>query len=70
MTNNSENPLGLLWGAKSIGRFIGKNPRAAFRLLETGQLPGRKQGKLWVSTERELQAALTGEAPAQTSDGR
>jgi hypothetical protein len=67
MTDNPENPLGLLWGAKSIGRFIGKNQRAAFRMLETGQLPGRKQGKLWVSSERELRAALTCEDRAQNS---
>ena len=44
MPNETEN-LGVLWGAKEIGNFIRKKPRAAFHLLETGQLPGRKVGK-------------------------
>lgn len=71
MTIDHENPLGLLWGAREIGKFIGKPPRATFRLLETGQLPGRKQGKLWTATKEGLRAALTGEKPAaKASDGR
>jgi hypothetical protein len=56
--NETEN-LGVLWGAKEIGNFIRKKPRAAFHLLETGQLPGRKVGKLWTATKRELTEALT-----------
>jgi hypothetical protein len=71
MTIEPENPIGVLWGAKQIGHFIGKNPRAAFHLLETGQLPGRKHGKLWTATKDELRAALTGEnTTSQASGGR
>lgn len=58
MTNVTEN-LGILWGAKQIGDFIGKTPRAAFHLLETRQIPGRKNGKLWTATKKELAEALT-----------
>jgi hypothetical protein len=66
----TENPLGILWGAKEIGRFIGKKPRAAFWLLENGQIPGRKQGKMWTSTKGELQEALTASAKPPAAGDR
>ena len=57
VTNETEN-LGILWGATSIGRFINKGPRATYHLLETGKLPGRKTGKVWTATKRELAATF------------
>jgi hypothetical protein len=55
--------LGILWGARQIGEFIGKPPRATFHLLETGQLPARKHGKLWTSTKSELAATFGPDRP-------
>jgi hypothetical protein len=57
MTTDTKN-LDVLWGAKQIGRYIGKNPRAAVHLLEKGRLPARKVGKIWTSTRKELEATF------------
>jgi hypothetical protein len=50
--------LDVLWGAKEIGRYIGKSPRAAVHLLEKGWLPARKVGKAWTATKKELEATF------------
>jgi hypothetical protein len=67
--NDTNESLGILWGAKQISRYIDKSPPATFLLLETGQLPGRKQGKLWTATKDELRAALTGGPPTSQASG-
>jgi hypothetical protein len=53
-----------IWGAANIGKEIGRNTRQAFHLLETGQVPGTKVGRQWVSTRRRLRTrlAIIGEA--------
>jgi hypothetical protein len=61
--------LDVLWGAKEIARYIGRSPRAAFHMLENGQIPGRKTGKLWMATKRELAAALSSDAAAASTGG-
>jgi hypothetical protein len=58
------NPLGAVWGARNIGQRIGKNERAAFYLLESGRVPGRKVGAQWCSTDEQLIAYLRGEGDA------
>ena len=45
--------LEILWGAKAIGAFIRQKPRAAYHLLETGQIPGRKIGDIWSSPKTQ-----------------
>jgi hypothetical protein len=60
---NSEN-IDLLWGARAIGRAIGRTERQAFHLLETGQLPARKVGATWVAARPKLVEFLTGAATA------
>jgi hypothetical protein len=53
----------ILWGAEQIGREanivdehgnvkLGK----VFRLLELGQLPGKKNGRLWISTKEAIRS--------------
>lgn len=37
----------VLTGAAEIGKFIGKDERAALHLLYSGQLPGYKLGGIW-----------------------
>ncbi len=55
-------PPEAVWGAKAIGEEIGRSPRSTFHLLETGAIPGRKVGNLWVSSRRELRRTLFGQA--------
>jgi hypothetical protein len=50
-----------VWGAKCIAQEIGRNPRVTFYLLEQGLIPAKKIGVQWVSTRRQLRAALAGE---------
>jgi hypothetical protein len=65
MTEMTKNPE-IFWGAKAIGGFLGKSPRATFHLLEKGQIPSRKIGRQWVSTRRQLIEAL---ASAPSNEG-
>jgi hypothetical protein len=57
----------LLWGARSIGQAINRNPRQTFALLERRIIPARKVGKLWVASKRELLNALQRVAPADAA---
>lgn len=50
----------LVWGARRIGQEIGRSPRQAFYLLEQGLIPGRKIGRIWVSTRKELHMIAKG----------
>jgi hypothetical protein len=45
-----------VWGAKAIGRVIGRTPAQTFHMLEKGHLPAQKIGRLWVASRRRLQA--------------
>ncbi len=58
-------PLDPIWGAKAIGEEIGRSPRSTFYLLESGAIPARKVGTLWVASRRELRRALFG-GPCET----
>jgi hypothetical protein len=46
--------LQLLWGAKNIGRAIGRTARETMYLLESGKLPARKVGRMWCSSRPAL----------------
>jgi hypothetical protein len=46
----------LLRGAEAIGRFIGVDQRAAYHLLESGHVPARRVGGVWVYTKSGLRA--------------
>jgi hypothetical protein len=54
-----------LWGATAIGREAGLvdengevNLRKVFYQLETGNLPGKKIGRIWVSSVTAIRRAL------------
>jgi hypothetical protein len=55
--NYNQKPV---WGAKSISKYIDVPPRKGFYLLEKGLVPARKKGKIWQSTEGELDDFLLG----------
>lgn len=61
MQPESQESLDLIWGAKDIARVIGKPVRATFHLLESGQIPGRKIGRQWVVSRKQLAAHFEGE---------
>jgi hypothetical protein len=54
-----------IWGAERIGREAGivdengeVDLRKVFYQLETGNLPGKKVGRLWISSVTAIRAAL------------
>jgi hypothetical protein len=52
----------LLLGAQAIADELGISIRKTFHLLESGQLPARKTGRLWTSTRSRLRKFFDGEA--------
>lgn len=50
-----------VWGARAIGRVIGKTPAETFYLLKTGVIPATKVGDSWVAYPSRLRARLRGE---------
>jgi hypothetical protein len=52
-----------VWGAPAIAEIINRSETKTYYLLERGYVPGRKIGKTWTSTPRELLAAVIGRAP-------
>jgi hypothetical protein len=45
----------IIWGARAIGKMIGRNERQAYHLLETGALRGaRKIGGVWSAKRSTL----------------
>jgi hypothetical protein len=57
MSETFEEPENLdkpVWGARDIGKEIGKPTRATYHLLEKGLLPATKIGGQWASTPRRL----------------
>ena len=61
LPDDSQN-LGVLRGAKSIGAYIGLNPRQAVYLLEKGDIPAKKMGGRWISTKNKLRRLVEGDA--------
>jgi hypothetical protein len=61
----------ILWGAEAIGREANildehgnvELPKV-FRLLELGRLPGKKNGRLWVSTKEAIRSFFEVKATA------
>ena len=51
-------PLDVLWGAKAIGKAIGRNERQTFGMLEAGELPAKKVKGRWASTRSKLKAFM------------
>lgn len=44
----------LIWEVSAIAKEIGRTERQTFRLLETGQIPGKKVGGRWVAERGKL----------------
>ena len=57
--------LELVWGVTNIAAVVNRKPKAVYRLLEQGVLPGKKVGGIWASSRpwlrRYFDPALTGE---------
>ena len=51
---DEQNP-DILIGADQIGKFLNSNPRRAYRLLETGQIPAFKLGGRWYARKSTLE---------------
>jgi hypothetical protein len=51
-----------IWGAVAISHLINRTTRQTFRLLETGELPARKIGGRWATTQRQLRAVFERDA--------
>jgi hypothetical protein len=51
----------IVWGAREIGRVIGRSERQTFHLLESGALPARKVRERWCASRAKLIAHLAGE---------
>jgi hypothetical protein len=51
-----------LWGSKAIAAEISRTEKQVFHMLEAGHLPAQKIGRLWVTTRRQLRAAISGGA--------
>jgi hypothetical protein len=60
MTDDLDLPI---WGAQAIGEVVNLPASKTYWALEQGYLPGRKVGKKWVSTKRQLRVAVTGREP-------
>lgn len=59
--HSDSDSLDLLWGAEAIGAYINANRRQTFYYLQTGKLPARKVGNLWVASREALRRCLLGE---------
>lgn len=58
----------VLWGAKKIGKAIGRNARQAFYLLETGQIKcARKVASRWIANHRALLEEFGAPDPSRAS---
>jgi hypothetical protein len=55
----------LIWGVEAIASEIGRTPRQAYHLLQSGALPvAKKVGGHWVVQRRKLEAFFAGEDQA------
>lgn len=63
--NDQPPVMGLLWGAASVARALGRTERAVFHMLENSQLPGAtKIGRRWCFDPATFRAALAAKAAA------
>ena len=53
----------ILRGAEKIGRFVGRKTRDAYYGLESGHIPGFKEGGVWTSTKTLASADITTRRP-------
>jgi hypothetical protein len=59
------NELDLVWGAREIGRVIGRTERQTFYLLEIGAIKcAKKAGTQYVASRAALRRELAGETEA------
>jgi hypothetical protein len=56
-----------VWTVPAIAEIVNRSPTKVYYLLEKGHLPGRKIGKTWTSTPRELLAAVIGREPVEAA---
>jgi hypothetical protein len=56
-----EEQTDFLWGVQEIGRYIGRNARQVYHLLQTHKLPAQKIGAIWVARRSQLDARLSGD---------
>jgi hypothetical protein len=47
-----------VWGVENISKVIKRTPRQTQHLLAAGHLPGKNIARRWVSTPRQLLAAV------------
>ncbi len=59
--HQNSNNLDLIWGAEAIGEYINSNQRKTYYYLETGKLPARKLGNLWVASRAALRHHFLGD---------
>jgi hypothetical protein len=64
----NDKQLRAVWGADAISKILGVPLRKAFYLLESGLVPARKVGKVWMSTEGELEDFLLGRVTSQSRE--
>jgi hypothetical protein len=57
----------IVWGAEAIGQVIGRKPRQAFHLLESGCLPAKKLGGRWCASRRKLIEAVVGDDASEAA---
>jgi hypothetical protein len=50
-----------IWGVRGISAAINRTQRQTYYLLENGLVPGRKIGRIWVSTSRRLRDHFVGD---------
>jgi hypothetical protein len=56
-----------VWGVPAIAEIINRSTTKTYYLLEKGYVPGRKIGKLWTSTPRELLVTVNGREPVEAT---
>lgn len=66
MTHSTCDEADLLHGAAAVADFLGVNPRRAFYLLESGELPAFKLGGRWALRKSKCRAAIEARENAHT----
>jgi hypothetical protein len=57
--SKSNTPAEVVWGARTIGRVIGKTERSTFHLISKGVLPVKRVGGQLCALRSELLKALS-----------
>ena len=58
---DDDDTLDVLRGVPAIARFVRKTKRMTYHGLQTGIIPGIKEGALWVTTKSRLRRHYNGE---------